>query len=193
MDFIEEAVKMCRSSGRASESDVPLLVKVLGKLPTKAVVVQLGAGSIFTVTILGAKPEAIFYSVDLEINSFGWEDLALKNCGHPDFKKASILSTTIDAARDYKGPKVDLLIVDSDHTYEAVLGDLKAWAPHMKSTHYIFMHDYEAQGRGAPFVFPGVKKACDEFFKTEYTLRDGWSAVWGIGVVPKPRKKRKAK
>lgn len=48
------------------------------------------------------------------------------------------------------------------------------------------MHDYEAQKRGARFIFPGVKQACDEFFKGNYAYRDGWSAVWEI---KKARKK----
>jgi len=190
MDFLDEARKMCRSSGRASEFDVDLLAEILGKLKTHPVIVQLGAGAIFTVTVLGAKPEARLYSIDNDMHPFYHEDRALTNCGVIDtFNRIMVLADCIDAAGDYEGPKADLLILDSEHTYECVLDSLKAWAPHMKPTHYVFLHDYEAQGRGATQIFPGVKKACDEFFKSEYTWREGWSAAWEI----KPEVKRKKK
>lgn len=180
MDFIDEAVKMCRSNPRASVFDPPLLAKTLGKLGSRPVVVQLGAGSIFLVTTLGARPNATFYSVDIKMDGFYGEDRALKNCGATEFNRILVLADCVEAGKDYKGPKVDLLIVDSDHSEECVLASLKAWAPHMRAKHYIFLHDYEAQGRGARFIFPGVKKACDKFFKTKYLWRNGWSAVWRI-------------
>jgi len=204
MDFIDEARKMCRSSGRASDLDVDLLVEILGKLKTHPVIVQLGAGAIFTVTVLGAKPNARLYSIDNDMHPFYHEDRALTNCGVIDsFNRIMVLADCIEAAGNYEGPKVDLLILDSDHSYESVLASLKAWAPHMKETHYVFLHDYEAQGRGARFPEPGVKKACDEFFKSKYTWREGWSAAWEIKenipkpdytpIVPVVAKKRKAK
>ena len=180
MDFIEEAIKMCRSSARASEFDVPLLANILRRLGSRPVVVQLGAGSIFLVTTLGARPNATFYSVDNDMNPFYGEDRALKNCGAEDFKRIMVLADCIQAGADYKGPKIDLLIVDSDHSEKCVLESLKVWAPHMKARHYVFLHDYEAQGRGARFIFPGVKKAADKFFDKKYSWREGWSAVWEV-------------
>ncbi len=191
MDFIEEAIKMCRSSAKASEHDVPLLVKILEKLRNEPVIVQLGAGAIFTVTVLGARPKATLYSIDNDMHPFFREDFALTNCGVIDtFNRIMVVSDCVKAAYDYAGPKVDLLIVDSDHTEDCVLSSLKAWAPHMKPTHYFMMHDYEGQGKGPRFIFPGVKKACDKFFKVEPTWEEGWSAVWEIKPEPKPRKKK---
>ncbi len=145
------------------------------------VIVQLGAGAIFLVTVLGAKPEATLYSIDNDMHPFYREDAALTNCGVIDtFNRIMVLKDCIEAAGEYKGPKVDLLIIDSDHTYKHVLEALQAWAPHMKTNHYVFLHDYEAQGRGARFAFPGVKKACDKFFKNKPTWREGWSAAWHV-------------
>lgn len=180
MEYLDEARKMCRSSARAHENDVDLLAQTLRKLRSRPVVVQLGAGAIFLVTVLGARPNATFYSVDPDMNPFYGEDRALTNCGATRFNRIMVLSDCIEAAKEYQGSKIDLLIHDSDHSEKSVLAALRAWTPHMKGKHYIFVHDYEAQGMGARYPEPGVKKACDRFFNCRYSWREGWSAVWAI-------------
>jgi predicted O-methyltransferase YrrM len=50
---------------------------------------------------------------------------------------------------------VDLVYIDGDHTYEAVLKDLNAWVPKIKKGGIVC---------GDDIGWPGVKKAVDEFF-----------------------------
>lgn len=38
---------------------------------------------------------------------------------------------SVDAGQQWTGPKVGLLFIDGDHSYDAVRADLTAWAPHL--------------------------------------------------------------
>jgi hypothetical protein len=53
-----------------------------------------------------------------------------------------LLPASLKRYLETSGQKVDLAIVDSDHSYNAVLSDLETLAPHMKPGSYIFAHDY---------------------------------------------------
>ena len=60
-----------------------------------------------------------------------------------------------DVAAGWTGPKVGLLFVDGDHTYEGARGDIEAWAPHLGEGARIAIDDYVSPD------FPGVKAAVD--------------------------------
>jgi hypothetical protein len=63
--------------------------------------------------------------------------------------------TSLEAAQEFDGACVDMLMLDGDHSYEAVKADLSAWLPKMKEGSLISGDDY---------MWPGVKKAVDEVF-----------------------------
>lgn len=174
MDLIKEAKKI--NNGHSCIADIDLMVKVLGKLGESPTVVMLGAGSNFMLTVFGAKPKALLYSVDKDEHAHWWEQAAKENL-KVVANHAQVLGDSVAVAKSYKGPKVDLLIVDSNHSEKGVAGDLNAWAKHMNKNHVIFCHDYNA--KKAPHFYPGVKKACDKFFKESPTIA-GWSAVWEV-------------
>ena len=73
-----------------------------------------------------------------------------------------IPATTRDAAKVWSEP-IDYLYVDADHSYEGVLADLLAWAPHVRCGGLILGDDYDNA------IYPGVKEAWDEF-ETLYGL-----------------------
>jgi predicted O-methyltransferase YrrM len=64
---------------------------------------------------------------------------------------------------------VDFAIVDSDHSYNAVLGDLETLAPHLQPGSYIFAHDYR---RRDP-EYMGLTAAVDHF-----------AAMHGFAMLP---------
>jgi predicted O-methyltransferase YrrM len=67
-----------------------------------------------------------------------------------------IPTSTFEASRFWTEP-IDYLYVDADHSYEGVLSDLTAWAPHVKPGGLILGDDY------GHHTFPGVAQAWDEF------------------------------
>lgn len=69
------------------------------------------------------------------------------------------------AGHKWKGGRtIGLLFVDADHRYEATLGDLEAWAPHVAPGGWICCHDYVNAD------YPGVALAVDEFFEHRSTV-----------------------
>lgn len=177
MNLVEEAKKI--ENGHACPEDIDLLVKVLDKLGDTPTVVMLGAGEIFMLTVFGVKPKAVLYSIDINPESHGWENVAKDNCEVQAVNHVQIIGNSPDVAKTYKGPKIDLLIIDSDHSLEGVWDDLTSWERHMnKDLYYVFCHDYDAEE--APYYYPGVKQACDKHFTKRFSWRAGWSAAWKV-------------
>ncbi len=48
---------------------------------------------------------------------------------------------SVDAARVWSGPKIDLLYVDGDHRFEAVRADWIAWRPHLSARAVVVFDD----------------------------------------------------
>ena len=77
--------------------------------------------------------------------------------------------TSEEAAKDVEDNTLDLVFIDAEHTYEAVLTDIKAWLPKLKTNGVMAGHDY------APPVFPGVVQAVTEVFGKVEVANDVWS------------------
>jgi predicted O-methyltransferase YrrM len=70
---------------------------------------------------------------------------------------------------------IDVLFVDTEHTYEQVMGELDLWGPFVKRDGYILCHDTE--------TFPGVRQAVSDWAGEEnatvtYVLPNN-----GMGVI----------
>jgi cephalosporin hydroxylase len=71
-------------------------------------------------------------------------------------KGATLLhALNTDAARDYTGPPVALLYIDSEHRHQQVLADYHAWKPHLTPDATVVFDDYIPR-------FPGVIQAVNE-------------------------------
>jgi predicted O-methyltransferase YrrM len=53
-----------------------------------------------------------------------------------------LVGDTVEMARHYPGRPIRLLLIDADHSYEGVQGDLEAWLPHVAPGGLIVFHDY---------------------------------------------------
>lgn len=62
---------------------------------------------------------------------------------------------SVEAASQFADGSIDFIMLDGDHSYEAVQADIKAWLPKMKSGAIMSGDDY---------LWPGVKKAADQAF-----------------------------
>lgn len=78
--------------------------------------------------------------------------------------------TSLKASKFFPKKYFDLVFIDADHQYEAVQDDIEAWLPLIKKGGFITGHDYGHKN------FPGVKKAVDEFFDIDFTIRG--DKVW---------------
>ncbi len=65
--------------------------------------------------------------------------------------------SSLEAAKLFPKKYFDLVFLDADHTYEALMNDIKAWLPLVKDGGLLTGHDY-----GGKKV--GVKQAVDECF-----------------------------
>ncbi len=70
------------------------------------------------------------------------------------------LDLSWDAAALFDDASLDFVFFDAGHSYEDLSQDLKAYWPKLKPTGYFAGHDW------SEIDFPGVEKACREFFPT---------------------------
>ena len=73
---------------------------------------------------------------------------------------------------------IDLLLIDTDHTYEQATAELSLWGPHVAPGGTIAMHD--------PETFPGVRRAAQEFADAH-----GWPITFvlpcnGMAIIRRP-------
>ena len=95
----------------------------------------------------------------------------LKNCGH--FKNLIVVKkTSVEAAAlDVIPSEADMVFLDGDHSYEAVMEDLKAWIPRAKKL--LCGHDLNDPN------YPGVRQALYEFFGADRVV-SGPDSLWYI-------------
>lgn len=63
---------------------------------------------------------------------------------------------TLDVIDQFENQYFDIILIDADHSYEGVYGDINAYIPKLKKDGYLAFHDY---GCG---MWTGVKQACDQ-------------------------------
>jgi hypothetical protein len=74
-------------------------------------------------------------------------------------------TTSLQAAPDFEGQKLDFVFIDACHLYESVRDDITAWLPTVAVGGLICGHDYN--GVGDRRCRWGVKRAVDEAFGAE--------------------------
>ncbi len=178
-NMLDDAYALAESRRMACANDIALLATVMDTLPDVPTVVQLGAASgTMSLAVYAIRPECFMLTVDNDQQNLNWEAKALeKSTGDPTIlEHAQLYSASKRAGENYRAVNIDLLIVDTDHSYEGVKGNLIAWMPNMKQTGLLFVHDYD--GTTAPRQYPGVKEACDEVLGKRTRYKRGWSAVF---------------
>lgn len=78
---------------------------------------------------------------------------------------------SLDAVKVFPEKYFDLVFIDANHKYEAVLSDIKAWLPLVKPGGFLTGHDYQ-------FRYESVIKAVDECFKDKKKKIIKDAAVW---------------
>lgn len=70
-----------------------------------------------------------------------------------------IIAPSIEAARNWEGPQLDMEFIDGDHTFNGCYNDILAWHHHLKVGGVMFGHDAT---ENSP-VMQAVKKAALEY------------------------------
>ena len=77
-------------------------------------------------------------------------------------------------------PSVSLLFIDTDHTYERTLAELRAWEPALTADAIVCGHDYKS-----PYPEYGVERAVQEYVKgtrrwvlQEFPQENGMFVLW---------------
>lgn len=83
------------------------------------------------------------------------------------------------AASEFSDNAMDVVIIDADHTYDAVKADIDAWWPKVKADGYMIGHDY---GTG---LFPGVVKAVEDSFPSNLVNVFAMNRFGGYWMVSK--------
>lgn len=148
------------------------------------VCVMIGAGpGVMAMAVMEGNPSVNLHIIDNVTLDYA---VAHLRSVFPNANPIQWLSDSSKVGRE-KWPtdkRVDLLIVDGDHTLAGVARDLDAWLPHMNKRGIVFLHDYDARGTQFESVeqYPGVMRAVNEIMMEhpgyEILTRVGTSIVF---------------
>ena len=129
----------------------------------------------FSGTLLLGSDMGKLYSIDrwLDLDGKPMEKELAETRGKLDkygARSEVVVSDSIKASGMFGDGSLDFIYIDADHSYEAVLADVKAWWPKLRPGGMISGHDYHDQ-KGDPDRSTckawhcrfGVKSAVDEF------------------------------
>lgn len=136
-------------------------------------IVEIGsfAGRSTTCLVLGARrgnrPQVI--SIDPHLGPYGAHDADIERLLQENLQKVSDSgavrtqhTTSAEAARDWGGPPVGLLLIDADHALKSVMTDYTSWKPHLAEGAIVAFHDSE---------LPGPNAALREILQSDPDLR----------------------
>jgi predicted O-methyltransferase YrrM len=153
--------KLAQAFGYLTQGEVKVLCEVSHNLPHDPVVVNIGAGAGTSSLVMAeSRPDARIFTVD--ISPGGWmggmenEKNAFRDAGIENRLPTQILSDSQEAGQSWTGEKIDMLIIDADHSYSGCKGDYEAWQKHLRSGGVILFHDYDRK------EWPDVRVAVDE-------------------------------
>lgn len=107
-----------------------------------------------------------------QITSGSWDDMCqgayhiFANC--PEVRIVRLDS--VRASKLFGYGYLDMVFIDADHSYEAVLRDIRAWLPVVRNGGIISGHDYG--------TYKGVVRAVNEIFKKKVQRLPG--SVWYV-------------
>ena len=89
-------------------------------------------------------------------NSSRWATAILQELGELGCNFVLHHKPSLLAVEDFANSSLDIIFLDGDHTYSAVVFDIKAWLPKLKKGGILGFDDFS-------WLFPGVVRAATEF------------------------------
>ena len=87
--------------------------------------------------------------------------------------------SSLEAASLFRDGYFDLVFIDGDHSYDAVIADIKAWIPKVRNGGILCGHDYVATSR-RKIDWHDVIHAVDDFFGDKKSILG--DTVWAVEV-----------
>ena len=108
-----------------------------------------------------------------------WDSMYKKVCMYmPYFPNLRVVRMdSVDASSVFRDGHFDMVMIDADHTYGGVAGDIRAWAPKVRAGGILCGHDYYETDNEKV----GVKRAVDDIFG-EGNVSTFHSLVWAVKV-----------
>lgn len=138
--------------------------------------IQEHGGHLFSVDVepsCGAKfeghPQWTFINLDSVSGASLIIDKILHHQGYPDNNEGMV-----------KPPVLDVLFIDGDHTFGAVLSDLTVYSPFVKKGGLVLMHDV-CEG-----TLAGVREAMEVFLRDRRWEHEIHTQSHGLGVLKVP-------
>lgn len=143
-------------------SDVTHLQALARLLSQHPVIINIGACfGTSALAMLEAGPDAVIFSID--VAECPLEREHIQQAGQDTARVIRVLGRSQDVGQHWPG-LVDMVFVDGQHDYQAVVDDIHAWLWHIKPGGILAFHDY-----GAP-ICPEVKPAVDSVFGNQEPL-----------------------
>lgn len=166
----------------ATDDELDLITSLCRGLRQGDEVVMIGAGP--GVMLLAAREGGVDFPITVIDNQTTRYAEAHLNAEGLGIGVYYVLGDSKFIGNVWTGRPVSLLIVDGDHSYNGVRGDLKYWLPHVQIGGYIFLHDYDA--RGTQFErqeqYPGVAQAIAESELVDLTKWEHYGQ-YGTGIL----------
>ena len=184
---VSEYTKSINDSCRyATDDELDWMSEFSKSLGKDSLVVMLGAGT--GSLLLGLKDgRRDLHAVVIDHNNYYYAEAHLKGNGY-EKNVEFVLGDSVDIGKSW-GKKIDLLIVDTDHTENTTRQEIDIWMPHVESGGLIFFHDYDPVGTWFEDKeqYPGVKVAVDD-------RMSGYQFVRRVGtaIIFKKRAKKKS-
>jgi|SRR6267142_3734342 len=167
MKTFEEIYQIVEESSHETafnKEECQALYDTLLKLPLKAIIVEIGVEygrSTSVIAEIGKEKDFDFTAIDnwCQANSEEAKAHVYSQKEKHQWKFKLISGDSVKEAKDFK-KKINLIHIDGDHEYEAVLKDIKAWLPKVECGGFACFDDYGHDS------LPGIYKATEEYMQS---------------------------
>lgn len=133
--------------------EIALMRKIVRKLPKNAIVVEIGSFKGRSTNVIADELKyangGLIHAIDLWKGNTGWRDdfdtdvmkTFLNNVKYNSHVIIPVRSDSKKAYKQFKDNSVDMVFIDGDHSYEGVKADIQNFAPKIKTSGFLLLHD----------------------------------------------------
>lgn len=155
-----------------TRDDLAILFRKLGFKTGVEIGVMRGD---FSIVLCGANPELHLYGIDPYLDSVEYPGEQFPHEAHYEGAKARLASYNVtlirqkspEAAEGFEDESLDFVYIDGNHRFEAVVQDILAWEPKVRSGGIVAGHDYT--------IF---KRKNRQYYSHVKAVIDGWTASY---------------